>query len=68
MIAADELPMYYTVSTGNPIGNENTTYCRVSNSDHRFVIVCDGKQITVTFRDLFRLLKWAYEQWGGDAE
>ena len=64
----EEQSMYYTVFNGSIDVNtaaEKTTYYHIQDSDDKLALVCDGEQITITWKDLFFLLKWAYKQWGG---
>lgn len=63
MTATDETPMYYAVCGGSAI-DERTTYVHIPDNDDILAVVCGGEQITTTWKDLFRLLKWACEQWG----
>ena len=60
----DEQQMYYAATTDSRI-DTNTTYMYIPNSDNVLAVVCDGEQITISWKDLFKLLKWAYRQWGG---
>lgn len=60
----DEPPMYYAVCEGSEI-DARTTYVYIPDNDDMLAVVCGGEQITTTWKDLFRLLKWACEQWGG---
>lgn len=60
---SDEQQMYYA-TTGSCI-DTNTTYVYIPDSDNVLAVVCGGEQITISWKDLFRLLKWAYGQWGG---
>lgn len=64
----EEQSMYYTVFNGSIDVNtaaKKTTYYHIQDSDDKLALVCDGEQITITWKDLFFLLKWAYKQWGG---
>lgn len=63
MTATDETPMYYAVCGDSAI-DERTTYVHIPDNDDILAVVCGGEQITTTWKDLFRLLKWACEQWG----
>lgn len=63
MSITDEQQMYYAATTGSRI-DTSTTYMRIPNNDDVLAVVCDGEQITITWKDLFKLLKWAYRQWG----
>ena len=67
MTATDELPMYYATITDSCI-DTSTTYVHIPDNDNVLAVVCDGEQITITWKDMFRLLKWACEQWGGVGE
>ena len=60
----EEHPMYYTVTADSCI-DTSTTYVSIPDNDNVLAVVCDGEQITISWKDLFKLLKWAYRQWGG---
>ena len=60
---SDEQQMYYA-TTGSCI-DTTTTYMYIPDSDNVLAVVCGGEQITISWKDLFKLLKWAYRQWGG---
>lgn len=60
---SDEQQMYYA-TTGSCI-DTTTTYMYIPDSDNVLAVVCGGEQITISWKDLFKLLKWAYGQWGG---
>ena len=64
MIATEEPTMHYATATDSCI-DISTTYVHVPDNDDVLAVVCDGEQITISWKDLFRLLKWAYGQWGG---
>lgn len=59
----DEQQMYYA-TTGSCI-DTSTTYVHIPDNDNLLAVVCDGEQVTISWKDLFKLLKWVYEQWGG---
>lgn len=64
MSITDEQQMYYSATTGSCI-DTSTTYVHILDPDNVLSVVCDGEQITISWKDLFKLLKWAYRQWGG---
>ena len=64
MTATDEPTMHYATATDSSI-DTSTTYVHVPDNDDVLAVVCDGEQITISWKDLFKLLKWAYGQWGG---
>ena len=58
----DELS--YVTLASNCI-DANTTNIIIPNSDSNFIsITCGEERIRISCKDLFRLLKWAYGQWG----
>ena len=57
---------YYFAADWDTIDANNTTYTMV-NPEQKLSVVCDGEEIRITYRDLFRLLKMALQMWG-DAE
>lgn len=61
---SDEQQMYYAATTGNFI-DASTTYVHIPDNDNVFAVVCGGEQITISWKDLFKLLKWTYGQLGG---
>ena len=61
---SDEQQMYCAATTGSCI-DTSTTYVYIPDNDNVLAVVCDGEQITISWKDLFKLLKWAYGQWGG---
>ncbi len=63
MTATDEKQMYFAATVGS--FDTTTTYVRVPEKGSALAIVCDGEEMRITWNDLFRLLKWAYGQWGG---
>ena len=60
----DEQQMYYAETTGSCI-DTRTTYVHIPGNDNVLAVVCDGEQVTISWKDLFKLLKWVYGQWGG---
>lgn len=55
----------YTTPSNNCI-DANTTYLHIPDSDSAILaITCGEERVTISCKDLFRLLKWAYRQWGG---
>ena len=60
----DEQQMYYAATTGSCI-DTSTTYVHIPDNDNLLAVVCDGEQVTISWKDLFKLLKWVYEQCGG---
>jgi hypothetical protein len=59
----NEQRMYYA-TTGSCI-DTRTTYVHIPDNDNLLAVVCDGEQVTISWKDLFKLLKWVYGQWGG---
>ena len=65
MSAIDEQQMYYAATTDSRI-DTNTTYIHIPDSDSAILaITCGEERVTISCKDLFKLLKWAYRQWGG---
>lgn len=62
--AYENVSVGYSTTTDSRI-DTSKTYVRIPDNDDVLVVVCDGEQITISWKDLFRLLKWAYRQWGG---
>ena len=62
--AYENVSVGYSTTTDGCIDNSKT-YVRIPDNDDVLVVVCDGEQITISWKDLFRLLKRAYRQWGG---
>ena len=62
--AYENVSVTYSTTTDSRI-DASTTYVHVPDNDSVLTVVCDGEQITISWKDLFRLLKWAYGQWGG---
>lgn len=62
--AYDNASVGYSTTTDSCI-DTSTTYVRIPDNDDALAVICDGEQITISWKDLFRLLKWAYGQWGG---
>ena len=55
----------YGVDESNRV-DTNMTYIHIPDSDSAILaITCGEEQVTISCKDLFRLLKWAYRQWGG---
>ena len=55
----------YATSSSNCI-DANTTNILIPDSDSAILaITCGEERVTISCKDLFRLLKWAYRQWGG---
>lgn len=59
-----EQQMYYAATTSS-CTRTITTYVYIPDNDNLLAVVCGGEQVTILWKDLFKLLKWAYGQWGG---
>ena len=66
MSTTDKSEQVYFVAEWDTIDTDTTTYKEV-NPDHKLSLVCGVEEIRITYRDLFRLLKFALQMWG-DAE
>lgn len=63
MSEAYEPPTYYAYQPYDHIGASRPySYYNVPDSDEPISVVCGDEEITVTYKGLFRLLKWAYGQ------
>lgn len=55
----------YATLSSNCI-DASTTHILIPDSDSTILaITCGEERVTISCKDLFRLFKWAYRQWGG---
>lgn len=59
--AYESASVTYSTTTDSCI-DTSTTYIHIPDNDDALTIVCGGEQITILWKDLFKLLKWAYGQ------
>ena len=59
----EEKRMYFSaISSGI---DTSKTYVQIPDNDSMLSVICGGEEISISWKDLFRLLKWAYGQLGG---